>query len=229
MAPQSRSQTVSTSARVLRTILVNRSAKSRPPAAQPTTTTTTTHHQQQSPPPAAEPTTTSSRAHHHQHSPPPAAQPTTSSTTYQLKSLFIMMKSFSKSIRGSESVAEIFTVYDEYCTTYDKMMHEEGRYKGPSLLVEALTKKVPKNQRKKLRLLDVAAGTGMAGMGLAQNGFTSKKIYTNTFQEYVGQENSNVPQDCYDVVFVVGGMGNNHIPFTGVHEFVKLAKSGVYR
>ncbi|KAK3858186.1 hypothetical protein Pcinc_035613 [Petrolisthes cinctipes] len=123
-------------------------------------------------------------------------------------------------------------------------MIEEGKYNGPSNMVDALTKKVPECRRKEIHVLDVAAGTGITGMGLAQNGFMnidalepsegmleclkSKNIYTNTFHEQVGQDHSNVPQGCYDVVFVVGGMTINHIPFTGVLEFIKFAKTGVY-
>ncbi|KAK4324860.1 hypothetical protein Pmani_004510 [Petrolisthes manimaculis] len=122
------------------------------------------------------------------------------------------------------------------------MILEDGKFKGHSILVETLTKEVPECRRKEVRVLDVAAGTGLVGVALAQKGFTnldalepsecmleclrSKNVYTNTFQEFVGQAHTSVPQGCYDVVFVVGGMGYNHIPYTGVLEFVRFAKPG---
>ncbi|KAK3893300.1 hypothetical protein Pcinc_002856 [Petrolisthes cinctipes] len=152
------------------------------------------------------------------------------------------MDSFAQSVYRTESVAEVIALYDEHCTTYEKRICEEGKFKGPFTLVEAVTKEVPECRRKEVRVLDVAAGTGMVGEALAQKGFTnldalepskgmleylrSKNIYTNTFHEYVGQDHTNVPQGCYDLVFVVGGMGYNHIPFTGVLEFVRFAKPG---
>ncbi|KAK3865922.1 hypothetical protein Pcinc_028522 [Petrolisthes cinctipes] len=152
------------------------------------------------------------------------------------------MDSFTQLIRGTGSVAEVIAIYDEHCTTYEKMVCEKGKYKGPFILVEAVTKEVPECRRKEVRVLDVAAGTGMVGVALAQKGFTnldalepsegmleclrSKNVYTNTFHEYIGQGHTNVPQGCYDLVFAVGGMGYNHIPFTGVLEFVRFAKPG---
>ncbi|XP_045119170.1 uncharacterized protein LOC123509095 isoform X2 [Portunus trituberculatus] len=54
----------------------------------------------------------------------------------------------------------------------------------------------------------------------------SKGAYTNFFQEYVGTGDSTVPQDTYDLVLICGGMGEGHVPVSGIDEVVRAAKKG---
>ncbi|XP_059139129.1 methyltransferase-like protein 27 [Physella acuta] len=139
---------------------------------------------------------------------------------------------------------EITRRYTEWAkdSHYEQHMNEEN-YHGPLYVAEAMVKLYPEEAaRKNVSILDVAAGTGLVGMQLLRKGFSkidaleptegmlslakSKNIYTRTFQNFLGEDSHCIEADYYDVAIICGGMGENHIPCSGIDELCRFVKPG---
>ncbi|XP_050704255.1 demethylmenaquinone methyltransferase-like isoform X2 [Eriocheir sinensis] len=132
---------------------------------------------------------------------------------------------------------------DEWAETYEEtQMFVQGGFRGPAITLEEALRRVPPERRAKVRVLDVAAGTGCVGRELHREGFRlidavepsegmTKKlresgVYTNDFMEFIGTGQSTVPRDTYDLVVISGGMGEGHVPVVGLDDLVRVAKNG---
>jgi len=140
------------------------------------------------------------------------------------------------------SVDETVHNYDLWAQrgTYEKDL-APGRYNGPSIAVSVLTRYFSVDRRD-VRLLDVAAGTGFVGEKLQENGFThidalepsrdmlhqaeEKAIYTNHICDVMGDKETNISKDTYDGLVISGGMGEGHIPRSGLLEMIRIVKPG---
>ncbi|XP_050724572.1 demethylmenaquinone methyltransferase-like isoform X6 [Eriocheir sinensis] len=135
---------------------------------------------------------------------------------------------------------EMAAGYDEWSENYEEMMIWKGGYRGPAITLEEALRWVPPERRAKARVLDVAAGTGCVGSELHREGFRhidavdpsegmmkqrETGIYTNYFLEFIGSGHSTVPKDTYDLVVISGGMGEGHIPLSGLDDLVRVAKN----
>ncbi|KAL3876952.1 hypothetical protein ACJMK2_034729 [Sinanodonta woodiana] len=114
------------------------------------------------------------------------------------------------------------------------------RYLGPIQAARAIGEYFVSN-RENIRILDVAAGTGKVGQELYNLGFRNldaldpsegmlkkakeRRVYNQTFQLYF-EQNLPIPDDSYDCLVVVGGMGEGHLPAESVHEMIRLVKPG---
>ncbi|XP_050704254.1 uncharacterized protein LOC126989692 isoform X1 [Eriocheir sinensis] len=123
-----------------------------------------------------------------------------------------------------------------------QQMFVQGGFRGPAITLEEALRRVPPERRAKVRVLDVAAGTGCVGRELHREGFRlidavepsegmTKKlresgVYTNDFMEFIGTGQSTVPRDTYDLVVISGGMGEGHVPVVGLDDLVRVAKNG---
>ncbi|XP_076065163.1 methyltransferase-like protein 27 [Oratosquilla oratoria] len=117
-------------------------------------------------------------------------------------------------------------------------------YKGPKVAANAIASLYKEKGRPQVKILDVAAGTGLVGINLQELGFTlidaldpcedmlkvlkESGAYKNIYREYISDGRSSVPSDAYDVVVVCGGMGQGHIPVHGLDEMLRMTKSGGY-
>ncbi|XP_050724398.1 demethylmenaquinone methyltransferase-like isoform X2 [Eriocheir sinensis] len=143
--------------------------------------------------------------------------------------------------RSGITPEEMAAGYDEWSENYEKMMIWKGGYRGPAITLEEALRWVPPERRAKARVLDVAAGTGCVGRELHREGFRhidavdpsegmmkqrETGIYTNDFLEFIGSGHSTVPKDTYDLVVISGGMGEGHIPLSGLDDLVRVAKNG---
>ncbi|KAL3876950.1 hypothetical protein ACJMK2_034728 [Sinanodonta woodiana] len=115
-----------------------------------------------------------------------------------------------------------------------------SRYLGPIQAARAIGEYFVSN-RENVRILDVAAGTGKVGQELRHLGFRNldaldpsegmlkkakeRGVYNQTFQLYF-EMNLPIPDDSYDCLVVVGGMGEGHLPAESVHEMIRLVKPG---
>ncbi|XP_046373736.2 methyltransferase-like protein 27 [Haliotis rufescens] len=115
------------------------------------------------------------------------------------------------------------------------------RYQGPiiaaSVLTEHFCDKIPD-----MKILDVAAGTGLVGKELQARGFKhldalepatgmleqarKKKIYTNLYCEFLDGKRLPIEDDTYNCCVTSGGMGEGQIPCHGLHELIRITKPG---
>ncbi|XP_059151416.1 methyltransferase-like protein 27 isoform X2 [Physella acuta] len=142
------------------------------------------------------------------------------------------------------SKEEIARRYSEWAkgAQYEQDLGEKN-YRGPLITAETMAELFPDEEvRKNLYILDVAAGTGLVGSQLQRKGFSkidalepsegmlnlaiSKNVYTRTFQNFLGEDSTNIEPDYYDVAIICGGMGQGHIPCNGIDELVRLVKPG---
>ncbi|XP_071522173.1 methyltransferase-like protein 27 [Panulirus ornatus] len=131
--------------------------------------------------------------------------------------------------------------YNKECTNYEEMLCH-GNYTGSLIAINEVERLVPLEQRERMRVIDVAAGTGRVGLDLRKIGFKNidalepaegmmkllkeTNAYTHTFQEFLGVGSSSVPQGAYDMVTMVGGLGGGHVPVSGVDDLIRFAKPG---
>nr|XP_053649924.1 methyltransferase-like protein 27 [Cherax quadricarinatus] len=118
----------------------------------------------------------------------------------------------------------------------------DGIYRGHIIAAEEVSRVIPEEYRQKVRVLDVAAGTGLVGHQLYERGFRNidalepsegmmrilkdTDIYTFKYQEFIGMGQNTVPQDTYDVVVIAGGMGEGHVPVQGIDDMIRFSKPG---
>ncbi|XP_050708788.1 demethylmenaquinone methyltransferase-like isoform X4 [Eriocheir sinensis] len=136
---------------------------------------------------------------------------------------------------------EVKDIYDKQASYYDEML-QNSNFRAPAITLEEVLRRVPPEKRGQTRVLDVAAGTGWVGRELHREGFRfinavepsegmikklrESGVYTNDFMEFIGTGHSTVPKDTYDLVTISSGMGEGHIPVSGLDDLVQVAKKG---
>ncbi|KAK8405695.1 hypothetical protein O3P69_001892 [Scylla paramamosain] len=136
---------------------------------------------------------------------------------------------------------QVTAYYDKWSADYDKALSPET-YKGPQIALEEIMCHVPSHLRSTFRVLDVAAGTGIVGVKLAGAGFRfldavepssgmikilkEKNVYQNIFQIYMGNNDTMIPPDTYNLVVAVGAMAESHLPINSVDEMISACKPG---
>ncbi|XP_071544079.1 methyltransferase-like protein 27 [Panulirus ornatus] len=136
---------------------------------------------------------------------------------------------------------QVTDLYSCWSNAYDKMLCP-GRYNGPMLAAEEVVRLLPHDNHHLARILDMAAGTGQVGIELHKRGFTNVDalepsdgmlkilkatgVYSLIFQEFVGIGQSTIPKGSYDVVVIVGGMGEGHVPVKGIDDMIRACKPG---
>jgi ubiquinone/menaquinone biosynthesis C-methylase UbiE len=115
-----------------------------------------------------------------------------------------------------------------------------GRYNGPQYVADAVNQFIP--DQFNVRILDVASGTGQVGEQLNALGYTNidaldpcrsalniaqgKNVYNHCICDYFGTSNTTINEDEYDVMVIAGGMGEGHIPCSGLQDMIKVVKPG---
>ncbi|CAG5124183.1 unnamed protein product [Candidula unifasciata] len=142
------------------------------------------------------------------------------------------------------SLQEISERYTQWAkdAKYEKDLRAEN-YKGPIIAADFTAKQFPDEaERKRITILDVAAGSGFVGEELKARGFTkidalepsegmlnlaiAKGIYDRTFLSFLNGEPIKIESNYYDVAVTSGGMGEGHIPCSGLHELIRVVKPG---
>lgn len=135
----------------------------------------------------------------------------------------------------------MLALYDEWSESFEEHIHKD-LYSAPFIAFEEICRRIPPACRATTRILDIPAGTGWLGAKLYTEGFrhidalepsngmlkklNEKRIYTNVFQEIVGNGQCSVPSCTYDLVVSVGGWGNGHIPVSALDELHRVTKNG---
>ncbi|KAK7481250.1 hypothetical protein BaRGS_00027510 [Batillaria attramentaria] len=141
--------------------------------------------------------------------------------------------------------AELSTkTYDDTSEKYDDYVKAFG-YAGASQAAKTVGEMYPDpKQRETVRILDIAAGSGLVGVDLQKMGFrhmdaldpsqgmldVAKKrgVYTNFYCNYIDDKQLPIPENSYDGIVIAGGMGENQIPCSALHEMIRLVKPGGY-
>jgi len=138
---------------------------------------------------------------------------------------------------------EMVQSYTDWADNYDKDVGP-GRYDGPSIAATVMANYyLDETVRENIRILDVAAGTGRVGQELKKFGFklidalepssgmlkilVGRGVYKLTFEHPIGYERiPGIQTDAYDSLVIAGGMGEGHIPVTGIDEMIRIVKPG---
>ncbi|CAG0924622.1 unnamed protein product [Notodromas monacha] len=144
---------------------------------------------------------------------------------------------------GPWDVSKCMEIYEKWSHQYDEDFSEE-RYRAPFYAAEAVAKLLPSDRRNHVRILDVAAGTGKIGKHLADMGFTeidaldassdmlkvlsSKGHYKNIYQDTVGDHETVIAENTYDLTTMSGGFVEGHLPITALDEMLRVTKKGGY-
>ncbi|KAK3103855.1 hypothetical protein FSP39_022431 [Pinctada imbricata] len=117
-------------------------------------------------------------------------------------------------------------------------------YRGPYIVAENVASLYNDEQKSVVNILDVGAGTGLAGLELRKFGFTNidglepskgmlqkakeKGAYKNLICMPITKDPLDVPAGSYDAITVAGCFGQNHIKCDAIYEMIRLVKPGGY-
>ncbi|XP_052794078.1 uncharacterized protein LOC128227502 isoform X2 [Mya arenaria] len=136
-------------------------------------------------------------------------------------------------------------VADYYSKWADAQKYEQdlepGVYNGPIIIADEMANGFLE-RRDKIRIIDIACGTGRVGEELARYGFKQidgldpsagmlkqcqkKDIYKKLFREFCSDNTLPIEDGVYDCAVVSGGMGEGHIPCSGLQEMCRIVKPG---
>ncbi|XP_060082532.1 methyltransferase-like protein 27 [Ylistrum balloti] len=143
------------------------------------------------------------------------------------------------------SMEEVAEYYSKWAADYEHDLSQD-RYLGPYYACKAVAEEFPLTlgDRKSVRILDVACGTGFLGEKLKEEGFTNvdgldpsdkmldvaraKDVYNKLYCEFMSEATLPIDNGTYSCVVVAGGMGEGHIPCAALTEMIRIVKPGGY-
>ncbi|XP_045209611.2 uncharacterized protein LOC123561366 [Mercenaria mercenaria] len=140
------------------------------------------------------------------------------------------------------SIQESQKAYGKWARTYEQDA-EKYRFNNHIKVAEILQDLFQENQRDKIRILDIGAGTGLVAKELKKYGFRhidalepseamadeARKfnLYENYFLEFITGSPSSISANTYDVLTGGGIYAKEaHVPCEAVHEMIRLVKPG---
>ncbi|XP_037075854.1 methyltransferase-like protein 27 [Pollicipes pollicipes] len=145
-----------------------------------------------------------------------------------------------------QSFEETVSEYNRTANVYDKTFTNDT-YHAPRLAAEAVLRMCPADgpvPRSKLRVMDIAAGTGLVAQRLYDAGIThldglepssemialakARGIYQRLIMDTIGDHKIDVEDDIYDVVVVAGGFVPGHCPVSSLDDMIRICKPGGY-
>jgi len=138
---------------------------------------------------------------------------------------------------------DVINRWNNISADYDKeFIHD--KYLGPSVLSEAVRRLIPEQERDKVKILDIAAGTGLVGIKLSKLGFKhidalepaekmvsilkSQTFYGRVMHDLIGEHKLDIEDETYDLVVMSGAIIPKHIPIEGFKEMIRCLKPGGY-
>ncbi|ESP02246.1 hypothetical protein LOTGIDRAFT_172244 [Lottia gigantea] len=139
---------------------------------------------------------------------------------------------------------------EEIAKTFDAWV-DKGKYEsdtsrlgyvGPQVTAETVSKLYDDVQRERIKILDVAAGTGLLSRELRKYGFKnidgvdpsekSKELamkdglYDRYVVDFVDEHDLDIQSESYDCVASTGGFAAGLMPCSAIKEFIRVAKIG---
>uniref|UniRef100_H3AVG7 Methyltransferase like 27 n=1 Tax=Latimeria chalumnae TaxID=7897 RepID=H3AVG7_LATCH len=155
---------------------------------------------------------------------------------------FAAVKEVILSVHADEPAEEKIHCYDKWALNYEEDVVILD-YHAPRLSVECLVAHFPQ-EREKALVLDVACGTGLVAMELQKHGFRNfhgvdgsgamlhlankKGLYQELKQCVLGNDPLPAAAGTYDVVLMVGVLGDGQAPPGAVSEVCRVTKPGGY-
>ncbi|CAH1257805.1 WBSCR27 [Branchiostoma lanceolatum] len=129
--------------------------------------------------------------------------------------------------------------YKTWAATYDKDL-QRAEYNAPLATANLLLKHF--GGKTDVRILDVAAGTGLSGEALQEVGFRSidaldpsddmlalakkKNVYGRLIKNFLGTNRLDIEDGEYDAIVMVGGMAEGHVKCDCLEELIRVVKPG---
>ncbi|XP_019630926.1 PREDICTED: Williams-Beuren syndrome chromosomal region 27 protein-like [Branchiostoma belcheri] len=145
----------------------------------------------------------------------------------------------SKITRAGIKADDMLDMYKTWAEVYDKDMESDG-YTGYRKVVRVLAES--QGERRDIRVLDVAAGTGLCGQELSKLGFSNidaldasqdmldvaktKNVYKNFIKEFLGTNQLDIDADSYDAVIGSGLFANGHVKPDCLEQLIRIVKPG---
>jgi len=140
---------------------------------------------------------------------------------------------------------EVKDAYKDWAASYDAhfdLLHE-NRADHLVQLLKNLLISTGKKDLSKVSILDVAAGTGIVGEGLAKAGFKNitaldfsgemlevaqqKGCYTDFMEcSFANTIPDGLEPRSYDAVIMMGGFAAGHLPLASLHTMARICKKG---
>ncbi|XP_066269138.1 methyltransferase-like protein 27 [Branchiostoma lanceolatum] len=134
--------------------------------------------------------------------------------------------------------------YNDWSGTYDREIMTQLSCTGPRECADSLEKALDGSTRKEVRILDVAAGTGLVAERLVRKGFTNidavdgsqgmldlaekKQIYRRLICDFVGPNPLDIENDTYDAIACCAGFAAGHMKDDCLPELIRVVKPGGY-
>ncbi|CAH1251379.1 WBSCR27 [Branchiostoma lanceolatum] len=150
---------------------------------------------------------------------------------------------YNNNIRTSQrpgiSLKESQEFYKTWAADYDKDT-ADSNYNGPRATAHRVLNLF--EGKTDVRILDVAAGTGMSGEALHKAGFRSmdalepsedmlvlakeKNVYGRLIKDFLGTNRLDIVDGEYDATVMVGGMVEGHVGCDCLEELIRVVKPG---
>ncbi|XP_078688345.1 methyltransferase-like protein 27 [Branchiostoma floridae x Branchiostoma belcheri] len=132
--------------------------------------------------------------------------------------------------------------YDNWSGHYEEEIMTQLKCIAPRVCADAVQKALAGSDRKEVRILDVAAGTGLVGEELQKMGFTNmdavdgsrdmldlaerKQIYQRVICDFVGANPMDIENDTYDAIACCSAFGPGHLKEDCLPELIRVVKPG---
>ncbi|XP_078589948.1 methyltransferase-like protein 27 isoform X1 [Branchiostoma floridae x Branchiostoma japonicum] len=153
--------------------------------------------------------------------------------------LHSILEKVSQLTRPGIKADEVMDTYKAWAKMYDKDRKTDG-YTGPIKVSKVLAES--QGGRKDIRVLDVAAGTGLCGEELSKLDFCNidaldasqdmldvaktKNVYRNFIKEFLGPNRLGIDDDSYDAVIGSGLFGTGHVKSDCLEQLIRIVKPG---
>eukprot|EP00192_Tetraselmis_astigmatica_P019035 CAMPEP_0117669292 /NCGR_PEP_ID=MMETSP0804-20121206/12047_1 /TAXON_ID=1074897 /ORGANISM="Tetraselmis astigmatica, Strain CCMP880" /LENGTH=244 /DNA_ID=CAMNT_0005477325 /DNA_START=75 /DNA_END=809 /DNA_ORIENTATION=- len=151
-------------------------------------------------------------------------------------------KRFKDTEPDTQLMEQFYDVWADHHLDEDMKLAE---YDAPARVARLLQEVFPADKsRKKIKILDVAAGTGLCGEALSAFGYAhidavdgspvslkvarSRGVYNHLYAERIvkGKKLASVPEQSYDAIVVAGAFSPSHLSGDCVASFLDCLKQG---
>merc|ERR1712038_842619 len=147
-----------------------------------------------------------------------------------------------KAHKPGKTVDDVINLYAEWAQDYEKDMGAV-HYGAPAISAKFLASLYPSHEeRKEVRVIDVAAGTGIAAQHLRSHGFVNidatdisqemldeakkKDLYKNYICADFSSSPTSIKADTYDALMAVGCFTTDHLTHSCFPEIRRIVKPG---